>query len=446
MKLFFSLILLFTLYLPFASASDTSDLFERWCKEHAKTYSSEEEKRYRFHVFEDNYAFVSQHNRNANDNNSTYTLSLNAFADLTHHEFKTSRLGFSPSLLRFKRVQNQQPRHLLHNPSQIDWRQSGAVTPVKDQASCGACWAFSATGAIEGINKIVTGSLESLSEQELVDCDTSYNSGCEGGLMDYAYQFVIDNKGIDTEDDYPYQARQRPCNKDKNACIPKLVGPSTMEHDFSLKRHIVTIDDYVDLPPNEEELLKAVASQPVSVGICGSERAFQLYSQGIFSGPCSTSLDHAVLIVGYGSENGVDYWIVKNSWGKYWGIDGYIHMIRNTGDPKGICGINTLASYPIKTKPNPPPPPAPVRCNLFTHCSEGETCCCAKSFLGICFSWKCCGLTSAVCCKDKRHCCPRDYPICDTEKSQCLKITNGTTTITSGNKDISNKPRGWKSN
>ncbi|KAL2654754.1 hypothetical protein GLYMA_04G028300v4 [Glycine max] len=427
---FLSLILLFTLF--FLSASDTSELFEKWCKEHSKTYSSEEEKLYRLKVFEDNYAFVAQHNQNANNNNnnSSYTLSLNAFADLTHHEFKTTRLGLPLTLLRFKRPQNQQSRDLLHIPSQIDWRQSGAVTPVKDQASCGACWAFSATGAIEGINKIVTGSLVSLSEQELIDCDTSYNSGCGGGLMDFAYQFVIDNKGIDTEDDYPYQARQRSCSKDK------------------LKRRAVTIEDYVDVPPSEEEILKAVASQPVSVGICGSEREFQLYSKGIFTGPCSTFLDHAVLIVGYGSENGVDYWIVKNSWGKYWGMNGYIHMIRNSGNSKGICGINTLASYPVKTKPNPPipPPPGPVRCNLFTHCSEGETCCCAKSFLGICFSWKCCGLTSAVCCKDKRHCCPQDYPICDTRRGQCLKRTaNGTTTITSENQDFSHKSRGWKS-
>lgn len=420
---FLSLILLFALL----SLATASQVFERWCKEHGKTYSSEEQKRYRLKVFEDNYAFVAEHNRNANG--STYTLSLNAFADLTHHEFKTSRLGLAlpPSLLRFKRPRNQQP---LQVPSEIDWRKSGAVTPVKDQGSCGACWAFSATGAIEGINKIVTGSLESLSEQELIDCDRSYNSGCEGGLMDYAYQFIIDNGGIDTEDDYPYQVRERTCNKDK------------------LRRRVVTIDDYVDVPLNEEELLKAVATQPVSVGICGSERAFQLYSEGIFTGPCSTALDHAVLIVGYGSENGVDYWIVKNSWGKYWGMNGYIHMIRNSGDSKGICGINTLASYPIKTKPNPPipPPPGPVRCNLFTHCSQGETCCCARSFLGICFSWKCCGLTSAVCCKDKRHCCPQDYPICDTGKGQCLKmIANGTTTIASENQDFSHQPRGWTS-
>lgn len=134
---FLSLILLFTLF--FLSASDTSELFEKWCKEHSKTYSSEEEKLYRLKVFEDNYAFVAQHNQNANNNNnnSSYTLSLNAFADLTHHEFKTTRLGLPLTLLRFKRPQNQQSRDLLHIPSQIDWRQSGAVTPVKDQASCG---------------------------------------------------------------------------------------------------------------------------------------------------------------------------------------------------------------------------------------------------------------------------------------------------------------------
>lgn len=146
--------------------------------------------------------------------------------------------------------------------------------------------------------------------------------------------------------------------------------------------------------------------------------------QGIFSGPCSTNLDHAVLIVGYGSENGKDYWIAKNSWGRDWGMDGYIHILRNSGSAQGVCGINMLASYPTKTGTNPPPPPSPgpTRCNLFTHCGEGETCCCARRLLGICFSWKCCGLTSAICCTDHRHCCPHDYPICDTDRSQCLKV------------------------
>lgn len=131
-----------------------------------------------------------------------------------------------------------------------------------------------------------------------------------------------------------------------------------------------------------------------------------------------------MLIVGYGSENGVDFWIVKNAWGTSWGMNGYMHMLRNSGNSQGICGINMLASYPTKTSPNPPVPPSPgpTKCNLFTYCSEGETCCCARRLLGICFSWKCCGLTSAVCCKDKRHCCPQDYPVCDTRRGQCLQV------------------------
>ncbi|KAG8494258.1 hypothetical protein CXB51_011641 [Gossypium anomalum] len=413
-----SFFLFFDLSSAAASPTQISKIFETWCHQHGKSYSSEEEKSYRLKVFEDNYAFVTQHNAMAN---SSYSLALNAFADLTHHEFKASRLGLSGAAIQFRRPNLREPRLVRDIPASLDWREKGAVTQVKDQGSCGACWSFSATGAIEGVNKIVTGSLISLSEQELVDCDKTYNTGCEGGLMDYAFQFVINNHGIDTEEDYPYQGREHTCNKEK------------------LKRHVVTIDDYTDVPMNnEKKLLQAVATQPVSVGICGSERAFQLYSKGIFTGPCSTSLDHAVLIVGYGSENGVDYWIVKNSWGTRWGMNGYIHMIRNSGKSEGICGINMLASYPIKTSPNPPPspPPGPTKCDFFTYCSAGETCCCTHRIFGICFSWKCCGLDSAVCCKDNRHCCPHNYPICDTKNNQCLKRVGNATIMESSDTNL----------
>lgn len=400
--------------LSLSSPSSTSDLFESWCVKYNKTYPSEEEKQYRLTVFEDNLAFVNNHNSLGN---FTYTLGLNAYADLTHHEFKASKLGLPLSandLIRLKRGSlGQQPDPFgdVGIPSSVDWRKEGAVTKVKDQGTCGACWSFAATGAIEGINKIFAGSLVSLSEQELIDCDRSFNEGCDGGLMDYAYEFVEQNHGIDTEDDYPYLGRQRTCNRNK------------------LKRRVVTIDGYVDVPPNEEALLKAVAAQPVSVGICGSDRAFQSYSKGIFTGPCSTKLDHAVLIVGYGSGNGVDYWIVKNSWGTSWGMNGYVHIVRNSGNSEGVCGINKLASYPTKSSPNPPPPPppGPTKCSLFSYCAAGETCCCAQSFLGFCLSWKCCELNSAVCCKDRQHCCPPDYPICDTNRNLCLKGTGNMT-------------------
>uniref|UniRef100_A0A6N2KT67 Uncharacterized protein n=1 Tax=Salix viminalis TaxID=40686 RepID=A0A6N2KT67_SALVM len=393
--------------LSLSSSSDISQLFETWCKEHGKTYTSQEEKSYRLKAFEDNCDFVKKHN----EGNSSYTLSLNAFADLTHQEFKSSRLGLSAAPLNLDQRNLEVTGVFGDIPASIDWRKKGAVTNVKDQGSCGACWSFSATGAIEAINKIATGSLVSISEQELVDCDRSFNSGCEGGLMDYAFKFVINNHGIDTEKDYPYRAQDGTCKKEK------------------LKRHAVTIDKYVDVPPNnEKQLLQAVAAQPVSVGICGSERAFQMYSKGIFTGPCSTSLDHAVLIVGYGSENGVDYWIVKNSWGTSWGMSGYMHMQRNSGNSQGVCGINMLASYPVKTSPNPPPPPpGPTRCSVFTRCGAGETCCCASKFFGICISWKCCGLDSAVCCKDRLHCCPHDYPICDADRNMCLKRAGNAT-------------------
>ncbi|KAL1820798.1 hypothetical protein ACET3Z_015667 [Daucus carota] len=412
------------------SSSTTYDLFQTWCVTHGKIYASEQEKQSRFKVFEENYAYITQHNNDlaANSSSSSYTLSLNAFADLTNQEFKASRLGLSAGgndkLIRMKRgssiVKGSSGVRKAEIPSSLDWRDKGAVTDVKDQGSCGACWSFSATGAMEGINQIVTGSLTSLSEQELVDCDRSYNLGCDGGLMDYAYQFVIDNKGIDTEDDYPYKSRETTCDKDK------------------LNRHVVTIDGYVDVRENDEaQLLEAVAAQPVSVGICGSERDFQLYSKGIFSGPCSTYLDHAVLIVGYGSEDGVDYWILKNSWGKQWGMDGYMYMQRNNGNSQGICGINMMASYPTKTSPNPPPSPSPVptKCSLLYSCSEGETCCCSWSLLGFCLTWKCCGLDSAVCCDDHKHCCPNDYPICDTNRNLCLKQTGNYTLV----KELGNK-------
>ncbi|KAJ3687131.1 hypothetical protein LUZ61_016295 [Rhynchospora tenuis] len=405
-----------------------SDHFESWCKQYGKTYATEEEKLARFRVFEQNAAYVEAHNSAAD---SSYTLALNAFADLTPHEFRSTRTG----LTGLKTVGSLSNGRVFTGfgagfrvPDSVDWRKQGAVTKVKDQGSCGACWSFSATGAMEGINQIVTGTLISLSEQELIDCDKSYNMGCNGGLMDYAYKWVIKNKGIDSEDDYPYKAADGNCLSNK------------------VNRRVVTIDGYTDILPNREDLvLQAVATQPVSVGICGSDYAFQLYSSGIFTGPCSTSLDHAVLIVGYGSQNGQDYWIIKNSWGTSWGMNGYMYMARNGSSSKGVCGINMMASYPTKTSPNPPPSPGPgpTKCSILTYCPAGSTCCCTWRVLGLCLSWSCCGLESAVCCKDTRYCCPQDYPVCDTTRKQCLKGSGNTTSVKGIDREKSFVKAGW---
>jgi len=301
-------------------------------------------------------------------------------------------------------------------PESVDWRKEGAVVGVKDQASCGSCWAFSAISAVEGINKIVTGDLISLSEQELVDCDTSYNEGCNGGLMDYAFEFIISNGGIDSEEDYPYKGIDGRCDQNrKNA-------------------KVVTIDDYEDVPAYDEwALQKAVANQPIAVAIEGGGREFQLYEYGVFTGRCGTALDHGVAAVGYGTENGKDYWIVRNSWGGSWGEQGYIRLERNLASSRaGKCGIAIEPSYPIKNGENPPnpgpSPPSPVTppsvCDSYYSCAQGATCCCIYEYGRSCFEWGCCPLESATCCDDGYSCCPHEYPVCDTYAGLCLKSKN----------------------
>ncbi|KAH7332465.1 hypothetical protein KP509_20G088800 [Ceratopteris richardii] len=253
--------------------------------------------------------------------------------------------------------------------------------------------------------------------------------GCNGGLMVYAFQFIINNGGIDSEEHYRYRGHQGQCDSNKAGT------------------HVVTIDGYEEIQPNDEtSLLKAVAQQPVSVAVEAGGRDFQFYSGGIFTGGCGTDLDHAMLIVGYGSDAQIDYWIVKNSWGTNWGEKGYIRMQRGGGVKKmaaGLCGINMLASFPIKTSANPPdpspsPPAARVKCDSTYCCPPANTCCCQFRIAKFCFVWGCCPLESAVCCDDHHHCCPSDFPICNVKASSCLQesgssfsvpILNGTLAV-----------------
>ncbi|PIA29293.1 hypothetical protein AQUCO_06100066v1 [Aquilegia coerulea] len=299
---------------------------EMWMTQYGRVYRDNAEKLGRAKIFKANVDFIDYFNKYGG---RQYVLSANAFTDQTNEEFISYRNGFKKQ--HSKSAGSFRYENVTDVPSAMDWRIKGAVTPVKDQGECGCCWAFSAVAATEGITQISTGKLISLSEQELVDCDTSgEDQGCEGGLMDDAFKFIQHNNGLATEGTYPYSGVDGTCNKQKEAIsAAKITG-------------------YEDVPANSEsDLLKAVANQPISVSIDASGSAFQSYSSGVFTGECGTDLDHGVTLVGYGTtSDGTDYWLVKNSWGTTWGEEGYIRMQRNVGAEGGLCGIAMQPSYP----------------------------------------------------------------------------------------------------
>ncbi|XP_066551438.1 cathepsin S [Amia ocellicauda] len=309
-----------------------------WKTLHGKQYTEDSEG-YRRQIWEENLRFIEQHNLEHSQGKHSYTLGMNHFGDLTQQEVTEMMTGFSPDdALEDTPVSNwigssQRP------PRELDWRNKGYVTGVKSQGSCGSCWAFSATGALEGQYFKKTGKLVSLSEQNLVDCtkNNKYgNHGCKGGNSFRAFKYIRDNKGIASEKSYPYTG------KDNKKC------------QYRRAQKAATCKGYTFLPRNNETTLRDALAVigPIAVSVDASQKTFHLYRSGIYYDPkCSHNTSHAVLAVGYGisffqsgNRHPNKYWILKNSWGTCWGDKGYMQLARAYGNQ---CGVAKKPLYPI---------------------------------------------------------------------------------------------------
>jgi len=309
----------------FLNENDEWKQFTNFQDRFGKKYENVQELETRFSVFRENFRNIVIHNL---DRSQNFTMGINQFTDLTPEEFKAQWVG------GLKATVGSYGCGTFSNsasgaPASIDWRTKGAVTTVKDQGQCGSCWTFSSTGAMEGAWAISKGQLIDLAEQELVDCaGLKYGSmGCNGGQMEGAFKFIIEN-GQCAASSYPYTAKDGTC------------------HSCSAVAHATSCSD---VKPNDQLSLKAaVAKQPVAVAIEADTKYFQSYSGGVLtSASCGTSLDHGVLAVGYGEENGQKYWLVKNSWGTSWGEQGYVKIGRSEStNDAGICGIAMDPSFP----------------------------------------------------------------------------------------------------
>ncbi|XP_060755035.1 pro-cathepsin H [Neoarius graeffei] len=299
-------------------------IFKTWMSEHNKHYGLDEYYQ-RLQIFLENKKKIDTHNAG----NHKFRLGLNQFSDMTFAEFKKFYLLKEPQECNATKGNHLKGVGLY--PDSIDWRKKGNyVTEVKNQGACGSCWTFSTTGCLESVTAITTGKLPLLSEQQLVDCAGAFNNhGCNGGLPSQAFEYIMYNKGLMTENDYPYIGADRPCKYN-----PQLAA--------AFVKDVVNITKY-----DEMGIVDAVARlNPVSIAFEVLPE-FMHYESGVYSSTechnTTETVNHAVLAVGYAEENGTPYWIVKNSWGTSWGIDGYFYIERGSN----MCGLAACASYPI---------------------------------------------------------------------------------------------------
>jgi len=314
--------------------------FALYKEKFGKTYTDEASA---FSAFTENDKIIQEHN----SGNHSWTLGHNEFSDLTWEQFSSTYVGGYLSNPHLNREKNYDLSLLNQTEfaDSVDWVTKGAVTPVKNQAQCGSCWAFSTVGSFEGGYQIAGNPLTQFSEEDLVACDNRQHGGsdqgCNGGLMDNAFKWIEKN-GLCLETDYPYTSGSGKTGTCKTTCKPAA-----------------TLTGFQDVPSKNEDALKAaIMKQPISVAIEADKSAFQLYKGGVLDNAgCGTKLDHGVLIVGYGTD-GKDYYKVKNSWGATWGEKGYIRLVAG----KNQCGISQQPSYPTGVKPmgpGPGPGPAP---------------------------------------------------------------------------------------
>jgi C1A family cysteine protease len=313
---------------------DLKTEFHDWAQEFGKTYPDLDEEVHRYSL----WLSAMQDIAAENDQDLSYKLRMNQFGDWTKDEYQ--------SMLGLKRRNGQGASEIINLPklgeadggadealpSSVDWTTQGVVTPVKNQGQCGSCWAFSTTGSMECDYAIKYGTLTSLSEQQLVDCSTT-NYGCSGGWYERAWQYARNDGGLCTESSYSYTARDGTCKA--SSC--------------GTKYNDVTAGVYSSVTKDDDTALAtAVAAGCVSVSIEADQTAFQYYSSGVLTGNCGCNTDHAVLVVGYGTESGQEYWKVKNSWGVTWGEKGYVLICRNCdkNGNRGECCINSDPAVP----------------------------------------------------------------------------------------------------
>jgi len=306
------------------SESEYQTAFKKYITDFHKEYNADDFMT-RYSNFKVNYNKIL----NWKPEEHTYTVQLTQFSDLSFKEFHDKML-MAPQNCSATNTNYRSSKRA--NPPAVDWRTKGVVTPVKNQGDCGSCWTFSTTGCLESHHAIATGNLVGLSEQNLVDCASAFNNaGCNGGLPSQAFEYILYNNGLDTEASYPYTGEDGTCN-------------------FTKANVGATVSSVVNITAGvEDDILDAVANVgPVSICFDVVDD-FQNYGGGVYSSTeCGTGpgdVNHAVLVVGYNvtaDSSKTPYWIVKNSWGSSWGLDGYFWIMRGQNE----CGLTDCASYP----------------------------------------------------------------------------------------------------